>query len=327
MLAFAFKLCLNEVCQSGMHMSIGDRGIGDWDDVRVFLAVVRSGSYSRAAAMLGIRQSTVSRRVRALEERLGVKLFDHMGHGMRPTPAADGIQPSAERMEQQVQAIEREVLDADTTPHGTVRVTGPDWLLTWWLAPRLSELQAHYPELRVEFLTARGRLDLGAREADVALRLDQPREPRLVADELAAVDYSFFAGRAYVETDGAPSCPEEVYDHPLIDVHDYHEYDHDGAWQSFVTAHPRVVARMDSLTAVAEALRARAGVAALPPLVARRCQDLVPLRAGPGFHRRLYLVSHEETRASARIRAVCEFLSAFREQLQDALTPPSVARR
>lgn len=326
MLAFALKLCVSEVCQSGMHMSIGDRGIGDWDDVRVFLAVVRGGSYSRAAATLGIRQSTVSRRVRALEERLGVKLFDHMGHGMRPTPAADSIHASAERMEQQVHTIEREVLEADATPHGTVRVTGPDWLLTWWLAPQLHQLQAHYPELRVEFITARGRLDLGAREADVALRLDEPREPRLVAHELAAVDYGFFAGRAYVENDGAPSSTEDVYEHPLIDVHDYHEYDHDGVWHSFVTAHPRVVARMDSLTAVAEALRARAGVAALPPLVARRCQDLVPLRAGPGFHRRLYMVSHEETRTSARIRAICEFLAGCRQQLQDALTPPSVAR-
>jgi len=306
--AFDIHVRVGENDDGGMHMSIASRALGDWDDVRIFLAVVRAGSYSRAAQHLGTRQSTVSRRIQALEHRLGTKLFDHRGHGMRPTPAADAIVPHVERMEAEALALERGLVDADAAPRGMVRVTATEGLISCWLVPNVPAFNAAYPSIMLDTLATSRYLDLGAREADVALRFGEPRDPRLIGRNLGTVRYRFYASAGYAAAHGLPESLDALYDHAVVDLHHFHSGDELGIWRSFIESHPRVVVRLTALSSYLQGLRQGLGIGLLPPYIAHTCSDLVDVGLDFGYRLNLKLLTHEETRHSARIRAVCDFI-------------------
>jgi len=291
-----------------MHMSMGPQALGDWDDVRVFLAVIRAGSYSRAAQRMGTRQSTVSRRIHALEHRLGTKLFDHRGHGMRATPAAETMVPHVERMEAEALALERGLVDADAAPQGVVRVTASEGLISCWLIPAVPAFNAVYPSIMLDTLATSRYLDLGSRETDVALRFGEPRDPRLIARNLGTVHYRFYCTAAYAETNGVPRSLDELHAHPVIDLHHFHAGDELGIWRSFIANHPRVRLRVTALSSYLQALDAGMGVGLLPPYIARARPGMIDAGLDFGYRLNLKLLTHEETRHAARIRAVCDFI-------------------
>ncbi|SDG15197.1 transcriptional regulator, LysR family [Limimonas halophila] len=291
-----------------MHMGIGSQALGDWDDVRIFLAVVRAGSYSRAAQRLGTRQSTVSRRIQALEHRLGTKLFDHRGHGMRPTPAADVMVPHVERMESEALALERELVDVDAEPRGVVRVTGSEGLISCWVLPNLPAFNAAHPAIMLDTLATSRYMDLGAREADIALRFGEPRDPRLISRSLGTVRYRFYASTTYLDANGTPASLDQLYDHAVVDLHHFHWADELGIWRSFIESHPRVRVRVTALSSYLEALESGLGIGLLPPYIAQSRPDMIDVALDFGYRLNLKLLTHEETRHSARIRAVSDFL-------------------
>ena len=115
--------------------------LGDWDDVRFFLAVAKTGSFSAAATQLNTKQTTVGRRIQALERRLGAKLFDRHRHGMEVTPAARGVLVQAESMLSNATSIERHLAGLDREMAGVVRVAATEGLAATWLVPRLGQLR------------------------------------------------------------------------------------------------------------------------------------------------------------------------------------------
>jgi DNA-binding transcriptional LysR family regulator len=161
-----------------------------WDDLRVFLAVHRSGSHKRAGRMLGVAPTTVGRRIAALESALGVRVFLRTPERLQITAAGSKLVAHAERMEAQASDLERELSAADSRLEGSLRITAGDALVQYVLLPKLAELRREHPQLVFELRADTRMLDLSRREADVAVRLVRPKEPALIARRLGDMPMS-----------------------------------------------------------------------------------------------------------------------------------------
>jgi len=170
-----------------------------WDDVRVFLALCRARTVGRAAALLGVDQSTVSRRLAAMEASLATTLFERGRDGVEPTKSAEDLLPVAEEIEggmlrfaNAADRLEREV-------EGVVRVTCPPDVAEVAVVPHLPALLAAYPKLRVELEPGEAVLDLARREADIALRMNRvPERGDLAVRRLARIGFSLYAAHGYL---------------------------------------------------------------------------------------------------------------------------------
>src|SRR5687767_14368201 len=142
----------------------------DWDDVRHFLALARTGSVRAAGARLGVSHSTVARRVEALETRLGVKLFDRCRDGYLLTDAGHEVVAGAERVEREMASLERGVAGQDARLEGPVRVTCTDPFIARILVRALADFCEHHPGIELALDADARNLDLAKREADIAVR-------------------------------------------------------------------------------------------------------------------------------------------------------------
>jgi DNA-binding transcriptional LysR family regulator len=188
-----------------------------WDDLRVFLALERQRSHAGAARLLGVDPTTVGRRLAALEEAVGVRLFQRTRAGLVPTDEGTRLATCAARIEAEVLAVGSELRGGGLD--GPVRITAGDGILASVLLPSLGELLARHPRLRVELCGASQNLDLSRREADVALRLSRPKEPYLVTRRIATVPFRLFASEAYLARHGRPTSEAALGKHELI-AHD-----------------------------------------------------------------------------------------------------------
>lgn len=141
-----------------------------WDDLRTVLAIAQSGSLSGAARALGVSHATVFRRLGAIEERLGARLFERHRIGYTPTTAGEDVAAAAVRIEAEVTGIERRVAGRDLLPSGTVRVTTTDTLLQGLLSPVFADFRRSYPDIHLEVAVSNTLFSLSRREADVAVR-------------------------------------------------------------------------------------------------------------------------------------------------------------
>src|ERR1700722_5149135 len=119
----------------------------EWDDLRFFLVIARHGTLSAAARSLGVQQSTMGRRLEAIEQRVGARLLQRTSNGFQPTEAGAAILVNAERMESEALAIERAISGKDERLEGTIRITVVEVLAAEVLAPILAGFQIKYPEI------------------------------------------------------------------------------------------------------------------------------------------------------------------------------------
>ena len=186
--------------------------LGDWDDVRFFLAVAKTGSFSAAATQLNTKQTTVGRRIQALERRLGAKLFDRHRHGMEVTPAARGVLVQAESMLSNATSIERHLAGLDREMAGVVRIACTEGIAAHWLVPRLDQLRRSHPDIVVQVIAGDQVLDLATRQADLAIRFFRPTSNQLVAARVGQFNMSIFAAPSYIEQYGMPQRLEDMRD-------------------------------------------------------------------------------------------------------------------
>ncbi len=281
----------------------------DWDDLRHFLAVARGGTLAAAASALRINATTVGRRLAALEEEVGARLFDRTPDGYLLTPAGRDLLPRAERMEAEAFALEREVRGADQRLAGIVRVSATEMLATRFIAPRLPAFAARHPEIAVELGCTSRSVNLGRREADIALRLTRPLEEDLVTRRIASVDLSLYASRAYVAREGAPARPEEsLRGHHAILFADARAFAIENDWFSARLDGARVVLRSDSVSAIYSATVAGVGIALLPRIVADADPLLQRIETSSAPEpRSVWQAVHVDLHKTARIRAVLDF--------------------
>lgn len=301
--------------------------LGDWDDVRFFLAVARTGSYSAAANQLNTKQTTVGRRIQALEHRLGAKLFDRHRHGMEVTPAARGVLMQAESMMSNAASIERHLAGLDREMAGIVRVAATEGLAANWLVPRLSELRRIHADIVVQVIVGDQVLDLATRQADLAIRYFRPTSNQLVAARVGQFNMSIFAAPSYVEQYGLPQRLEDLSEHQIVDHTTLHSLPIMKAWSEVVERSATVVLRTNSSFAAIEAVKVGYGLSVFPDYVAK-ASNVIRVPIDLNITRDVWLVSHEETNKGARIRTVIDYVrERFRQDEREwfSLTPPRVA--
>jgi len=280
-----------------------------WDDLRVFLAVHRLGSYKSAARALGVDATTVGRRIGTLETALGTRLFLRTPDRLQSTAAGLKLVPRAERMEAEALELERELQADDSKLEGSVRVTAPDGFVQYILLPALSRFRREHPRLCIEFRADVRVLDLSRREADVAVRLFRPKEPALVARRLGELRFALFASEAYLERRAAPRKLSALAAHDFIGADASLDDLPHAKWLRRAIPKARYALRANSTTAQALACTEGHGIALLPTFVAAREPKLLPVLprlAGPT--REVWAVTHADLRTSARTVAFVNWL-------------------
>jgi len=172
----------------------------DWDDLRFFLAVARTGSVTAASAMLGVNQSTVSRRINHFEQELKVRLFERFSTGYKLTLEGEELARRVQHIEEETQAIERHMMGKNIELSGPIRVTCSLVMGRYFLIPMLKRFHRQHPAIEVHLDLSNNLYNLTAREADVAIRVTRDAIPdTLIGRELGQVDYGIYADKKYVE--------------------------------------------------------------------------------------------------------------------------------
>lgn len=280
----------------------------NWDDYRFFLAIARHGALARAGEALMVNPTTVGRRLSALEEALGTRLFDRTPDGYLLTETGRDLVPSAERIEAEMMVLERGLAGADQRIEGVVRVSSTELIATRFIAPRLHKFHADHPGLSLEIECTNRMVSLARREADIAVRLARPTEDNLVIKKLTEAKLELFVGTRYAESRGVPT--SDLGGHDVLMFSDGPEFRLENDWLRPRLEGANVVLRADSLSTLYAATVANAGVGLLPRAVASRDPRLVhaPTDTAPPA-RVVWQAVHRDLRNSARIKKVMAFLS------------------
>lgn len=278
----------------------------NWDDLRYFLAVVRWGSASRAAEQLAVNQTTVSRRIAALETHLRKRLFERSGNHWVITPVGERLVAAAEMMAEGAQSIERQVVADSQELSGKLRVTVADLCSQCLVMPVIKQFCQRYPDVELELIATRDLLDLAAREADVALRSTDTPPPNVVGTRIGRLGYAIYAHPKYL-----PQLTENLTtgDIPCI------TWVGDGSsrppWIERNFPHTRRIYRTTELGLMLEMTRQGLGLAQMPSILVEPDANLrrIPVRyVEPGWD--LWVLSHVDLRTTARVRIFRDFLVA-----------------
>lgn len=279
----------------------------DWDDVRFFLAIHRHGTLAAAAAAIGLDATTVGRRIARLEDALATRLFDRTPKGWIATAAGRRLQARAERIEREVMAAVRDVEGEDQRLAGQVRLTATEMLSTRFIAPHLHKLHRRHPDIEIELVCTNRDVDLGRREADIALRLARPHQDDVVVKQLFEIELGVFASRAYLEIHGMPS--ESFAGHRVVRFAEIRQFGRENEWLDEHLHEAGVALRSDSVSSIFSAAVAGVGIALLPCQVAEADPALVRIPvSGQPQPRIVWQAVHRDMVNAARIRAVLDFL-------------------
>lgn len=184
--------------------------------IEAFTAVVERGSFTAAAASLQTAKSSVSETVRALEDRLGVRLLERTTRRVRPTEAGTTFYRQCRRLLDDAASARTEAQAAHRQPSGRLRVGTPDAFAERYIVPGLGTFLARYPTLEVELVEAAAPADLVEQGLDLAIRIVERPEPRLVVRRIATSQIVIVASPGYLATAGTPTRPRDVLHHQLI---------------------------------------------------------------------------------------------------------------
>jgi DNA-binding transcriptional LysR family regulator len=287
----------------GPHMSSLD-----WNDLRFFLAVARTGSLTKTASDLAVSQSTVSRRIAELEESVATTLFQRHQTGYVLTDEGSELLGHAERVEEGVHALERRASGLDKKPSGTVRLATSESLATDLIIPALAAFRAQYPDICLEIVTSNVTAELGRREADIALRVVRPTSGHLKVKRLGHMTYAVYGSRDYVArhpiVEGEPAGGRHFItwerSHAFMPAADWLARHHPGCKIALATS---------SLPSQIAAVRAGLGLAVIPDFLAAKEDFVRVIPSEQMFSAEVWLVTHADLIASARVRAVGQFLT------------------
>jgi DNA-binding transcriptional LysR family regulator len=282
----------------------------NWNDLRYFLAVAREGSTLAAGRSLRTSQTTVARRIAALERSLGLPLFDKRQAGYVLTPAGEELLPLAKRVEKDVQQFAGGAGAKTRQVGGTVRITTEEVYAIALLAPMLLELHQHHPEILIEIDTSQAVRDLGAGEADIALRSTIGEQPSgLVGRTICSDDWALYCSQSYAARNGAPKTVKELKKHPFVGGGGGNLWRHYEAWLKTLGLQHQVAVHHATSAGLLSGVRSGFGVAVLPCIAADSDPELIRCLPPLGDHgRMLWLLTHERVRHVPAVRAVIDFL-------------------
>jgi len=291
----------------------------DWNALQFLLALARHQSLDRTAAELGVDPSTVSRRVRALERDIGARVFDRTATGHRLTAVGQRLLESAERVEADIAAMERDADRADQRFEGVVRIATSDAFGRHRLAGILGSFRRLHPRVDFELLAANRLASLIRGEADVAVRFLRPAQAQLVSRRIANLGHGLYAAPSYLA--GHPFDPAQpTRGHELLGYHASLGTLPEARWLEQRAQGARFALRANRVDLLLPAALAGMGLCVLPCYLADAEPGLVRL-FGPRevVSRELWVVLHRDSRRIGRIRGFVEHLAAELEAQAAAL--------
>jgi DNA-binding transcriptional LysR family regulator len=290
----------------------------DWNDLRPFLAVGRTGTTAAAARQLGISQPTVVRRIKALESALGARLFDHRRDGYELTCLGRSVLEQAQAVETAALGFGQACRAGNRSALDVLRVSVPEELVELLLMPALKRFSVLHPEVQVQLLGADRPVDIAQGEADIALRAgSRPREDTLVATCVAWSAWAAYCSRGYAQANGHPPDAAGLAAHPLLLAEPPLSGVPPFGWLDCAVHGGRVVSRFSSLSHLQAAIAAGLGVSVLPCIVADSDARLVRC-FGPidGLDAEMWLIQRGELRSNPVARAM---LSSIVETVTELL--------
>jgi DNA-binding transcriptional LysR family regulator len=292
----------------------------DWDKLRIFHAAAQAGSFTHAGDMLNMSQSAVSRQVSALEHDLKVPLFHRHARGLLLTEQGEVLYRTAREVFMKLEAAQARLTDSREKPTGALRITTTVGLGSTWLTERLNEFIDLYPEMDLRLIFDDDELDLGMREADVAIRLRQPTQPDLIQRKLFTVHFHVYAAPSYIQRFGAPKSVAALDGHRIVTFGEHAPpYLRDMNWLETAGLPPgeqrRSVLRVNNVVAIKRAVQRGIGIAMLPDYINEDSSGLVqllPEAEVPSFD--TYFVYPSELKNTARIAVFRDFLLAKAER-------------
>jgi DNA-binding transcriptional LysR family regulator len=282
----------------------------DWNDLRYFIAVAREGSTLAAAKVLRTSQTTVARRISALEQALGFPLFEKRQAGYALTPTGHELLDRAQQVERSADAFAEAASGHARAVNGAVRITTEDIYAQGLISPLLRDLHELYPDIMIHLDTDQAVRDLGAGEADIALRSSSKDQPAgYVGRRLCVDDWTLYCSRDYAARNGTPATIEDLKHHAIVGGGGGNLWRHYQAWLQSLGLEAQVAMHHANSSGLFSAVRSGVGVAALPCVVADADPELIRcIPPRPEHGRILWLLTHERVRHTPRVRAVIDFL-------------------
>ena len=286
----------------------------DWDKLRIFHAAAEAGSFTRAAETLHLSQSAISRQVSALEQDVGVPLFQRHARGLVLTEQGEILFRTAHEVLMKLEGVRTRLNETRDRPSGKLRVTATVGLGSSWLTERIPEFLDLYPDVQIQLLLDNEELDLNMRQADCAVRLRQPLQPDLIQRRLFVVHLHAYAAPSYLEKHGKPETIADLDRHRLVTfgeptppyLRDLNFLDVVGR----VEGSPRpAVLQINNLLSIKRAVQCGAGIAMLPDYMVEKNSGLVRVLRDmevPSFD--TYFCYPEVLKNSAKLNVFRDFL-------------------
>ncbi len=282
----------------------------DWNQLKAFLETAETGSLSAAARKLGLTQPTLSRQVAAIEQSMGVTLFERVGKSMALTPTGLDLLEHARAMGAAAEALSLAASGSSQAVRGVVSVSATDVVASVLLPPLVKKLHDQEPGITIDVIPSNALSDLLRREADIAIRHVKPEQPDLIARLIREATAYFYASESWVNAHGHPRSAEDAARLSFVGS------DRSGQYLGYLRMHglPLSEANFSCYAdhSVAHWALVRQGmgigvmmeeIALATPGMVRVLDDLPPVRFP------IWLVTHRELRTSKRIRMVFDALA------------------
>lgn len=286
----------------------------DWNDLRYVVAVAETGSTLAASQRLKVSQPTVARRLSALEDAIGLKLFDRLASGYQLTSAGESLLPAARGVRE---AVDTFIAAADSQRRrvsGVVRLAAPTVIAELYVAPALTRFRAKFPEVQIEIFGEDDAPDLEAGEADVAIQVGpRPTHGRLVARRLARDRMTLFCSRGYAATHGVPQGPDELAGHMVLPGAGRIGETAIFGWLREIAGAAQLGYPSSSVSAHVASVRAGHGLGVMPRRLFGADTDLVPCFDAPvELSVETWLLAPERLRDDPAVRALLDFIGRYR---------------
>lgn len=276
----------------------------EWTDLQTFLAVAQTGQMTRAGSILGINGTTITRRIRRLELRLGVNLFEQTREGQTLTEAGEHLLAQVEPMASAAANVDFQAGGTAATLMGTLRISVSEGFGGWFLARHAPEFAQAHPHVTLDLVANSGFLSMSKREADIAVMLSRPRVGPLMSRKLSDYTLQLFAARSYLEQFGTPTnasnlgdrhrfvgyIPDLIYAPELRYLNEIH---------GGLTPH----FRSSSINAQYRLIAAGLGIGVLPSFIGHADPSLQAIMSEKRITRTFWLVTHKDTYKLARVQA------------------------
>ncbi|MDM0112787.1 LysR family transcriptional regulator [Variovorax sp. J22R133] len=295
----------------------------DWDNLRYFLELARSGTLMSAARRLEVDHTTVARRIQSLEKEVGTPLFAREAGGHRLTEAGRRLQPQVEAMESAFQAVASTAPAAQQGLSGVVRIGATEGFGTIVLAPQLALFAREHPGLTIDLLAMPRLVHLSRREADIVISLERPARGAVLVTKLTDYTLRLYAARDYLARHRPIQSREDLRGHSFISYVDDLLFSKELQYLDDLHKPDAFALRSTSILAQHEAAAAGAGIAVLPAFIAdadKRLARVLPEQPQASFTRTFWMSMPAENKQLARMQAVWAFLREIAEGQRHVLT-------